>query len=188
MDSSPTLLLAFSLGALLGAATVTLLRRHHHHAHDHHQPPPPPRPAANANAAANASDASSDSDDDDDDDDTAGSAEAYKMVLVVNDSLKMGMGKIAAQCCHACLGAWRRGGEDAKRAWSRQGQAKVCLRAPETEDLLRLEAEARRLGLPCYLVADAGRTQIAAGSLTVLGVGPAPVSKIDKVTGALKLL
>merc|ERR1712014_319302 len=28
---------------------------------------------------------------------------------------------------------------------------------------------------------DAGRTQIASGSATVLGVGPAPKSKIDKV-------
>ena len=31
---------------------------------------------------------------------------------------------------------------------------------------------ARRLGLSVYLVADAGRTQIAPGSRTVLSVGP----------------
>lgn len=30
---------------------------------------------------------------------------------------------------------------------------------------------------------DAGRTQIAAGSRTVLGIGPAPVALIDAVTG-----
>lgn len=35
---------------------------------------------------------------------------------------------------------------------------------------------------------DAGRTQIAAGSLTVLAIGPAPVKEVDAVTGHLKLL
>ncbi len=43
-------------------------------------------------------------------------------------------------------------------------------------------------GLNHYLVADAGRTQIAAGSITVLAVGPHAVSRINKVTGGLKLL
>jgi Peptidyl-tRNA hydrolase PTH2 len=34
---------------------------------------------------------------------------------------------------------------------------------------------------------DAGRTQIGAGSATILGIGPAPKSEIDQVTGSLKL-
>lgn len=34
---------------------------------------------------------------------------------------------------------------------------------------------------------DAGRTQIAAGSRTVLAIGPALCSDIDKLTGHLKL-
>lgn len=33
-----------------------------------------------------------------------------------------------------------------------------------------------------------GRTQIAAGSTTVLGLGPAPVKLLDQVTGSLRLL
>lgn len=33
-----------------------------------------------------------------------------------------------------------------------------------------------------------GRTQIEAGSRTVLGIGPAPVSAINEVTGKLRLL
>lgn len=37
-------------------------------------------------------------------------------------------------------------------------------------------------------VQDAGRTQIASGSATVLGIGPAPKSVVDSVTGHLKLL
>ena len=37
---------------------------------------------------------------------------------------------------------------------------------------LQLQSEARELGLEANVIADAGRTQIAAGSLTVLAVGP----------------
>jgi PTH2 family peptidyl-tRNA hydrolase len=51
-----------------------------------------------------------------------------------------------------------------------------------------LEAAAEQASLPCYLVHDAGRTQIPAGSQTVLAIGPAPKSKIDQLTGHLKLL
>jgi PTH2 family peptidyl-tRNA hydrolase len=51
-----------------------------------------------------------------------------------------------------------------------------------------LEALALQAGLPCYLVRDAGRTQIPAGSQTVLAIGPAPKSKINDITGHLKLL
>lgn len=32
----------------------------------------------------------------------------YKMVFAVNKSLKMGPGKIAAQCCHAAVGCYKR--------------------------------------------------------------------------------
>lgn len=44
------------------------------------------------------------------------------------------------------------------------------------------------LGVVAEQIADAGRTQIASGSHTVLGIGPAPKSVIDQITGKLKLL
>jgi peptidyl-tRNA hydrolase, PTH2 family len=50
-----------------------------------------------------------------------------------------------------------------------------------------LHATALSLSLTAKVVHDAGRTQIAAGSATVLGIGPAPKSLVDQVTGALKL-
>jgi len=43
-------------------------------------------------------------------------------------------------------------------------------------------------GLPTHVVRDAGRTEVAAGSVTVLAVGPGPVALIDTVTGKLRLL
>lgn len=56
------------------------------------------------------------------------------------------------------------------------------------EELLELMGKARSLGITAEVIQDAGRTQIDPGSLTVLGVGPAPKSLVDAVTGGLKLL
>jgi len=51
-----------------------------------------------------------------------------------------------------------------------------------------LQAKAVSLGIVAEVIADAGRTQIASGSRTVLGIGPAPMSVVNQVTGDLKLL
>ena len=51
-----------------------------------------------------------------------------------------------------------------------------------------LQAQALSLGLCARIIQDAGRTQIAAGSTTVLGIGPGPKGVVDRVTGRLKLL
>ena len=58
--------------------------------------------------------------------------------------------------------------------------------------LLLLQADlgtkALQAGLPVYVVHDAGRTQIPAGSQTVMAIGPGPKPLIDRVTGHLSLL
>jgi len=114
--------------------------------------------------------------------------EEYKMVMCVNMDLKMGKGKIAAQCCHACLGSFRRAPEKYVRPWARSGQPKIAVKCKDVSELEDLAATAQELNLPYYLVADAGRTQIAAGSRTVCAIGPAPKEVIDLITGHLKLL
>ena len=105
--------------------------------------------------------------------DKAGLADtACKMVLCVNMELQMGKGKIGAQCGHATLGAYRLALRYAKRSlrlWSLFGQAKIAVKVDKETELLDLYDRARQRGLVAYLVADAGRTQIAAGSRTVLG-------------------
>ena len=67
------------------------------------------------------------------------------------------------------------------------GQAKVALQCKSEDELLMLQAAAVSLSLTAKVIHDAGRTQIAAGSATVLGIGPGPKSIIDQVTGGLKL-
>ncbi|KAG7340390.1 peptidyl-tRNA hydrolase [Nitzschia inconspicua] len=115
----------------------------------------------------------------------------YKMVLIVNTSLNMGKGKIAAQCGHASVGAYKRASQrcpNAVKWWERTGCAKIAVKCPTEEELANIYAAARAKDIPLYLVEDAGRTQIAAGSRTVLGLGPAPVHVFEGVTSHLKLM
>ncbi|RLN49202.1 hypothetical protein BBJ28_00014778 [Nothophytophthora sp. Chile5] len=115
----------------------------------------------------------------------------HKMVMCVRTDLKMGKGKIAAQCCHATLGAYKRALKrtpDAVRAWEMLGQAKVCLKVDSEEEMLALAEKAAERGLINYVVIDAGRTQIAPDSKTVLSIGPAPLADIDEITRHLKLM
>ncbi|XP_064208374.1 peptidyl-tRNA hydrolase 2, mitochondrial isoform X2 [Anguilla rostrata] len=119
-----------------------------------------------------------------------GESGEFKMTLVVRNDLKMGKGKVAAQCSHAAVSAFKqvqRRNPDLLRQWEYCGQPKVVVRAPDEESLIELLAHAKELGLPVSLIQDAGRTQIAPGSRTVLGIGPGPVDLVDKVTGHLKL-
>jgi len=105
--------------------------------------------------------------------------------------LKMGKGKIAAQCCHACLGVWKklwRRRDPVLKVWEECGQAKVTLQVKDEEAMLDLYQRAKKIGVPTYIVVDAGRTQIAPNSRTVMAVGPAPEDSVNQVTGHLKLL
>jgi PTH2 family peptidyl-tRNA hydrolase len=114
-----------------------------------------------------------------------------KLTLCINMELKMGKGKIAAQCGHATLGAYklaRKYAPTALQVWEQSGQAKVCLKVDQELDIYEILAKAKSIGLVCYIVEDAGRTQIAAGSRTVLALGPGPVHMIDQITKHLKLL
>ena len=81
----------------------------------------------------------------------------------------------------------RRARDDRLKAWEQAGSTKVCLRVDDEVGLLAVAEGARRLGLPSHVVADAGRTQVAAGSRTVLAVLGAG-GEVDKLTGRLKLL
>lgn len=114
----------------------------------------------------------------------------YKMVLLVNQELGMGKGKIAAQCCHAAVGCYKRAKRQcptALSAWERTGCAKIALKCPTQDELEEIAAVALSKDIPIYLVEDAGRTQIAAGSRTVLGMF-GPTSVFEGVSDHLKLM
>ncbi|XP_057506667.1 uncharacterized protein LOC130789903 [Actinidia eriantha] len=116
--------------------------------------------------------------------------EDFKMVLVVRNDLKMGKGKIAAQCSHASLGLYKKLLHRAPKAlnrWEMCGQVKVVVKIETEEDFLILQERAKSLNLPTHTTIDAGRTQIAPNSRTVMAIlGPADM--VDDVTGGLKLV
>ncbi|CAL8464016.1 g3551 [Coccomyxa elongata] len=113
-----------------------------------------------------------------------------KAVLVVDTSLKMSIGKTAAQCAHAAVGLVKNMHANSVpwlHAWEMEGEKTVVLKANSSAELEALEAKAQSLLLPTFMVEDAGRTEIAAGSKTVLGI--AGVSEVvDQVTGRLSTL
>lgn len=74
------------------------------------------------------------------------------------------------------------------RRWDDSGCAKICLKVESERELMNLRKGSSVRGLNFYLVHDAGRTQIAAGSATVLAIGPALVEEVDVLTSNLKLL
>ncbi len=65
---------------------------------------------------------------------------------------------------------------------------KIVVKARDADQLKRLEDAARKQGIPVSLITDAGKTVLAAGTITALGLGPADDDELDKLTGALKLL
>ena len=114
-----------------------------------------------------------------------------KLVCVVNQSLKMGKGKIAAQVGHAAVQAFLGAGvshPSEVEAWLGSGQKKICLKAPDTSVFDELSKAARKQNIPHHIVQDAGHTQIPRGSSTVLALGPYDEAMLDELTGHLKLL
>lgn len=111
-----------------------------------------------------------------------------KQVIVVNEALQLPCGKLAAQVAHAAIGAFLASSHDDQVAWLSSGMAKVVLACESQAALQILHDQALAAGLAVFLVADAGRTVIPSGTVTCLGIGPAPDQVIAPVTGALKLL
>jgi PTH2 family peptidyl-tRNA hydrolase len=115
----------------------------------------------------------------------------YKQVIVFRSDLQMSKGKIAAQAGHAAVSAAQEAYARHRKwweAWLYEGQKKVALKVPSEKELGELEEAADDLGLPRALIVDRGLTEIPEGSVTCLGIGPAPVNMIDRLTGKLKLL
>lgn len=126
----------------------------------------------------------------DGDDTSAVGGEKYKLVLVVRTDVKMEKGKVAAQCSHAAVAAFaqsQRRQPRALRLWESEGQRKVVLRVGNEEEMLQLADSARAKGLLTSIIRDAGRTQVAPGTKTVLGIGPGPEHLVDSVTSHLRL-
>jgi len=122
----------------------------------------------------------------------------FKMVFVVNTSLEMGAGKVAAQVGHAALGVQRTLAAKSKEGkykvtmtdlglWQDFGEKMVVVKGESTQHLRDLHLMAEDLELPSFLVKDAGITQVPSGAVTVFGVFGED-DDVNKITGRLKLM
>ncbi len=116
---------------------------------------------------------------------------SMKQVIAVRTDLGMGKGKLAAQVAHASLGA----AEEAmgRRAewyerWKSEGQLKVVVKVAGEDELRELLKQAKKQHIPATLIEDRGLTQVEPGTVTCVGIGPAPSDQVDRITGKLKLL
>jgi len=115
----------------------------------------------------------------------------YKQVIVMRSDLKIGKGKIAAQAGHAAVSAAEETRKRFKKWWKEwfdEGQCKIAVKVKSKEELLKIEEEAKKSGLPYALISDRGLTQLPSGTITCLAIGPVPSDKVDKITGKLALL
>lgn len=114
------------------------------------------------------------------------------MVLCVRNDLKMGKGKVAAQCCHASLGAIREinsvNHKDQYVEWVKDPERKIITLKIDNEKILRdLELKAKQLDINCYIQVDAGMTQVAPNTATVIALGPEQDMILNPITSHFKL-
>lgn len=112
----------------------------------------------------------------------------YKQVVVMRSDLKMSRGKMAVQSAHAAVGAMQCAKKPLVAAWGKQGQKKIIVSEKSEDSLIALVTKCKKLGIAHFLVADAGLTELAPGTITAVGIGPDKEEKINKVTGSLPLL
>jgi peptidyl-tRNA hydrolase len=111
-----------------------------------------------------------------------------KQVIVINDSLNLPKGKLAAQVAHASVASFLATSTADQRDWLQRGMPKIVLSAASAEDLMHYYQLAIDANLPAHVVRDAGRTVVASGTLTCFGIGPASSENIDRITGDLPLV
>ncbi|MFO7677148.1 MAG: peptidyl-tRNA hydrolase Pth2 [Thermoplasmatota archaeon] len=115
----------------------------------------------------------------------------YKMVIVTRIDLSLSVGKIAVQVAHAAVSCALSTKKNNKRwfsHWQATGAKKAVVKVDCLEDFISLKAKSEKLKIATAMIEDAGLTEIPQGTITVLGIGPAPSNIIDQVTGSLPLL
>ena len=109
------------------------------------------------------------------------------MVILLRRDLKMPPGKAVAQGSHASVDAVLKSDKKLVNEWKEQGMKKVVLKVNSEKEMINYLSKAKRKGLKCALVIDAGRTFFKGATKTCIAIGPDEVNKLDWITGELKL-
>lgn len=131
-----------------------------------------------------------------------------KQVIVVRKDLNMRKGKLAAQVAHASmkvlldlmekrvtvpylLETWRLDVSigDPMDWWLNGSFAKVVVSVDSLEELMGVYLKAQSMNIYTSLIEDEGRTEFhGEKTITCVAIGPDTKSRIDSITGHLKLL
>lgn len=125
-----------------------------------------------------------------------------KQLIIVRKDLKMKKGKIAAQSCHASVGALMNACERSENGfslefsshpvvyeWLNGSFAKIALAVNSEDELKECYERAKALGIPASFIVDNGVTVFHGNkTATCVGIGPARAEILDKEFGHLQLL
>jgi PTH2 family peptidyl-tRNA hydrolase len=128
-----------------------------------------------------------------------------KQVIVIRKDLNMRKGKMVAQGAHSSMKIFfdkmklKSEGANSKTfeltvtseeaSWIEGLFTKICVSVNSEQELLAVYEEAKKSGILCSLIQDAGLTEFGGvPTYTSVSIGPAESEKIDKITGKLPLL
>ena len=117
--------------------------------------------------------------------------EQSTMVIIARADLQLSKGKFAAQAAHAavkCALTAKRSAPRQLEQWNSAGARKVVCEARNLDSLKRLYGEAKAVDLVAEMITDAGHTEIPAGTVTCMAIGPGPRRAIDALTERLPLM
>ena len=111
----------------------------------------------------------------------------YKCVILVRMDLKMSRGKVVAQAGHGIVSAVMNSSREKLHEWMECGEKIVTLKVNNMKTMQTIHDIAIRKNVYSHIVTDAGHTEVAPGTQTICVIGPDIDTKIDKLTGQLKL-
>lgn len=115
--------------------------------------------------------------------------EQYKLVIVMRKDLGMRAGKMVSQGGHAVHYAVKNMPSKVEELWEASGVAKITVRTDTEAEFFEVLNKAKDAGLRHFLVIDSGKTEFhGVPTKTCLSIGPVEASKVDAITGHLKLL
>ena len=112
------------------------------------------------------------------------------MVFLCRVDLQLSPGKLAVQCAHAAVGSLQQAKKTHSRMvqrWNDSASRKICLAVDDEDELKYYLGQVQEASLPFALIKDAGLTEVAPGTTTVLGVGPGPRQAMDAIFQSLKI-
>lgn len=121
--------------------------------------------------------------------------DTVKQVIVMRNDLGMRKGKMIAQGSHASISFLTRKLQsnrkmtDVEQKWVNDRFTKICVRVDSEQELIDIHNKALANGVESHLITDAGLTEFnGVPTKTCLALGPDYASKIDTISGHLKLL